>query len=434
MSPVNEAAATIDENQQDVLVRDLPGAHEKGRLRERLLNLGRAAVIAAEVTPANEALRFTAFGAAQAISGDPAIGALAYGGSTLAIEGSAGMATASALNTESGKKGIEKLNSLLEKIGLPPNVKTSKSTKAATALMVGTAANVALKHREEPGRSREENRNYGLKNAASLAGVCAVQGYLMSKGISAPSLETIGAGIAALGGTQFGAKKVLDHVKRRREMREAQQLQDYLPDSNIRVGLTFSSSEKKKAAQLEQEIWDKNGFGSLEEYEKYNKHSRVFTAFDGDECLGITRLFPGKPEAPPFTALPIADEKDRQMIEEECKKGAMEELGTTAVDHEKSDAPKHAIALDMWRLAYRDARSRGIKYWGIIMEPERVEKMNEQFNFTFKQLGPTEDYQGGDCAAFLMNLEEVDKQMSESMPELYDWFVVQPLNSDLQKV
>lgn len=433
MNQGNEASATIGEDAQNVLVSEVH-AEKKGKFRERALNLGRAAVIAAEVTPANEVLRFAVFGTAQALSGDPAVGALAYGGSTLAVEGSAGMATASALDTEGGKKAVEKINKLLYKIGLPPNVRTSKTTKAATALMVGTAANVALKHREEPGRSLEDNRKYGLKSAGSLAGVCAVQGYLMSKGISSPSPEIIGAGIAALGGTRFGAKKVLDHVKRRREIREAQQMQDYLPGSNVRIGLAFSASEKEKAAQLEQEIWDKNDFGSLEEYEKYNKHSRVFTAFDGEECLGITRLFPGKPEIPPFTALPIADEKDRLMIEEECKRGTMEELGTTAVDHDKSDTPRHAIALDMWRLAYRDARSRGIKYWGIIMEPERVEKMNEQFNFTFKQLGPAQDYQGGDCAAFLMDLEEVDREMSQSMPELYDWFVEQPLNSSPQKV
>lgn len=81
----------------------------------------------------------------------------------------------------------------------------------------------------------------------------------------------------------------------------------------------------------------------------------------------------------------------------------------------------------MWRLAYRDARLRGAKQWGIIMEPERVERMNEHFGFTFKQLGPAVDYQGGDCAAFVMDLEEVDQQMRENMPELHDWFVNQPL-------
>ncbi|HYF96682.1 MAG TPA: hypothetical protein VD947_01440, partial [Patescibacteria group bacterium] len=205
-------------------------------------------------------------------------------------------------------------------------------------------------------------------------------------------------------------------------------LEDYLPEYDLRIGLATNKKEIKKALEVEQSIWNKNDFGSLEEYKKYNKQSRVFTAFKGKECVGVTRLFAGDPELPPFTELPITDEADRQQIIEECARGDIEELGTTAVNHEKSGAPKTVISTDMWRLAYRDARARGIKHWGIIMEPERVEKLNEQFGFTFKQLGPAVDYQGGDCAAFRMDLEEVDQSMSEKMPEAYDWFVNQPLN------
>lgn len=428
---VSPDSTEVPQSVEDAMLGHSPDQAKKEGLRDRLANFGRAAVIAAEVSPANETMRIAAFGAAQALSGDPAIGALAYGGSTLAIEGSAGIATSGALDTGMARKTTTRVNRLLEKIGIDPNVKTGRITKAATTLLGGTAISMVLKHREDPDRTRAENRQYGFKSAASLAGVCAVQGYFMSKGISVPSPETIGGGLAAFAGAQAGAKGIIGRFRRGREQREAAQFQDYLPDSGINIGLTFKKSDAKKALKLEQRIWDENGFGSLKEYRKYNKQSRVFTAFKDDECIGVTRLFAGGPHLPPFTELPITDNKDWQKVEEDCVDGVMEELGTTAVDHDKSDASKHVIALDMWRLAYRDARSRGIKKWGIIMEPERVAKMNQQFNFTFKQLGPAVDYQGGDCAAFVMDLEEVDEQMQANMPDLYDWFVNQPLNSNL---
>lgn len=394
--------------------------------REKMLNYGRAAVISAEVTPANEAIRLAAFGAAQAISGDPAIGALAYGGSTLAIESAAGVATAGALETGTARKAINKVNSLLERVGISADAETSGVTKAAAALVGGTAISMSLKHRENPDRTQEENRKYGFRSAAGLAGVCAVQGYFMSKGISAPAPETIGAGVGALAGVRYAAKRVINRGK---EKFAKENLEDYIPDHDLKIGLTVKKKEIKQALKLEQKIWDENDFGSLDDYKVYNKQSRVFAAFKGKKCVGITRLFAGGPELPPFAKeMPITDEADRKQIVEDCANGDMEELGTTAVDHELSGAPKNLISTDMWRLAYRDARQRGIKKWGIIMEPERVQKMNDNFGFTFQQLGPAVEYQGGDCAGFVMDLEEVDQQMSKNLPDLYDWFVNQPLN------
>jgi hypothetical protein len=54
----------------------------------------------------------------------------------------------------------------------------------------------------------------------------------------------------------------------------------------------------------------------------------------------------------------------------------------------------------------RDAKARGVEQWGIIMEPKRVEHMNKQFGFTFEQVGPMVDYQGGDCAPFVTVLDD----------------------------
>lgn len=105
----------------------------------------------------------------------------------------------------------------------------------------------------------------------------------------------------------------------------------------------------------------------------------------------------------------------------------MEELGTVAVDGE--NAPFAIVALDLWRLAYRHAREIGVKHWGIIMEPERVAIMNKRYGFTFKQIGPAIDYQGGDCAAHIMDLQEVFDSMQITHPTRFEWFVNEPLNN-----
>jgi len=81
----------------------------------------------------------------------------------------------------------------------------------------------------------------------------------------------------------------------------------------------------------------------------------------------------------------------------------------------------------MWRLAFRDAIARGVKKWGIIMEPERVEKMNRLFGFAFRQLGPAVRYQGGYCAAFVMDMDELAARLYREKPKLHAWYMKEPL-------
>lgn len=198
------------------------------------------------------------------------------------------------------------------------------------------------------------------------------------------------------------------------------------PEFGYTVKLTngHTGEEVKKALELEQSIWDENDYGSLDEYLKYLDQSRIFTAWEGEKCIGVTRVFEGRPYLPPFMDLPITDPNIRQTLESDCEAGLIEELGTAAVP--KSERPKR-IALELWRLAYRDARARGIKGWGIIMEPKRVAVMNGRYDFTFEQLGPTVNYQGGDCAVHYLDLEKVDDHMKQDNPGLYAWFVEDPL-------
>ena len=54
--------------------------------------------------------------------------------------------------------------------------------------------------------------------------------------------------------------------------------------------------------------------------------------------------------------------------------------------------------------------------------------MNKHYGFTFRQLGPETDYQGGKCAAHIMDLQEVNDNMSRKFPDIYNWFVNERLN------
>ena len=129
--------------------------------------------------------------------------------------------------------------------------------------------------------------------------------------------------------------------------------------------------------------------------------------------------------------MPFYDEAERTRLEDLYLKGDIEELGTAAVT---SKYQGKGVNARLWRLAYRDARERGVKYWGIIMEPKRVEAMNKKYGFKFEQLGDPVDYQGGDCAAFIMDLEEVDRSMHDNKFLTHYWFVRRKLRASDQIV
>lgn len=190
--------------------------------------------------------------------------------------------------------------------------------------------------------------------------------------------------------------------------------------------LVTGRNEIEKALALEQRVWDEMDYGDLEDYKKYLPQSRIFAAFDDEKCVGMNRLFAGLPEIPPFLEnMPIDDPNLKHRLIEAGTSLKVEEYGTVAVVKELRGNSR--IFLDLCRLAYRDASERGIETWGIVMEPPRVQQMNRLLGFTFKQIGPAVDYQGGDCAAHIMEFDEVRAHMSTTKPQLYDWFVSQPL-------
>lgn len=420
-----------------------PGAVEKNlsrteRLRTSAKRTVQLGIVAAEVNLTNEAIRLGIFGAGEALTHNPLVGAATLGLSTLAIESGAAVATASLFDTEGAKKTVTKINQKLRSVnrltkraGIDVEANLSPFTKATCIFLGGSVVGMALQQREDPTRTQEQNRNYGLKTSVYLAGACAVMGAL--------GPEAVDTAISNPDTTKYVAATAVGVAvanKARRMVKAAFAPRVEIPDiirwrdSDKRYDHRFITDEPslQQAAELEQEVWYEMRYGNLEEegYTKYMRNSRVFASYEGDRCVGMDRVFrvTEKGELAPFFDLPFYDESEREKLAVEYRNGDIEELGTIAI---APDARHKGVNEHLYRLAYRDARYRGIKKWGIIMEPDRVERMNNRYGFTFKMLGEPINYQGGDCAAHIMDLEEVYQNMKRTHPLKHWWFTKKAL-------
>lgn len=138
---------------------------------------------AAELSPINEMLRLGAFGIGEGFSRSPIAGAISYGLSTFIVESAGALSAASLFDTKESKATFEWLNKKLKKMNITENDVFSLKAKALIAMMGGSVVSMAIGERENPQMTLEENRKYGLRISALLAGACALQGALMSTGI-----------------------------------------------------------------------------------------------------------------------------------------------------------------------------------------------------------------------------------------------------------
>lgn len=189
------------------LVNDARAKRTLGSVAMTSLKTG---VIAAEVTPLNGVLRYgIVFGTTLAATGNSFAAAGALGASTLLLEGGAAIASADALTSEKGNKSLSLVNKGLDhkwfKRVLPHEVKLNPSVEAVVGLYAGTSILLTLKQRENQERSTKQLRKYGLLTTAYLTGVCTLQGYAISEGvtnITDPKIVTPAA--VALGGMFAG--------------------------------------------------------------------------------------------------------------------------------------------------------------------------------------------------------------------------------------
>ncbi len=156
------------------------------RLIEHGKQLGQIACAFIEVSPANEAIRLGVFGGVMAsVSRSPEAGAISYGLSTLLVEGIGVVAAAPLLETNLSKKFVNMLNNKIAKFRKnEDSLKLSPLSKATAAFLGGSVLSMSIEQLEDNTRNIEQNVHFGLKVSAALAGVCAVQGALMSEGIN----------------------------------------------------------------------------------------------------------------------------------------------------------------------------------------------------------------------------------------------------------
>jgi hypothetical protein len=173
---------------------------------------GRGLIIGAEISPVNELARGAIFAYTHTKYGIPLVSAAALGAGTFALEGGAAVAGAKGI-TES--KAMNWLYSKLEKIGLREEVKLPGVVKGAAAYLGGSLVAMALRAREDRDMTPEQNRRYGLKAAAALSGVVAVQGYMATKGFEQPDKETIALAASAVAGPFVAGNYVMSRFKRR---------------------------------------------------------------------------------------------------------------------------------------------------------------------------------------------------------------------------
>jgi hypothetical protein len=169
------------------------------------------------VSPLNEAIRLGLFAATLKLTKDPNITALAYGTSTVALEGSGAAATADILDSAKSHKAVDWVNKKLNKIGVSPEARTNKPLKAGIAAVGGTSVLLLVKQREEPDRSLRENLEYGGITSTALGAICTAQAYAAAEGINAPSPERVGIGLFAVGSLFAVNSWVKKRIKNQKE-------------------------------------------------------------------------------------------------------------------------------------------------------------------------------------------------------------------------
>ncbi|MFI5240095.1 MAG: hypothetical protein ACHQUB_00045 [Candidatus Saccharimonadia bacterium] len=166
-----------------------------------------------------------------------------------------------------------------------------------------------------------------------------------------------------------------------------------------------------------------------EKYAEQIPDSHFFGAFGPDgTCEGMTRIISSGLHLPPFLGegVVIYDREKWAML---ARGGLLDEFATVAVEESGRGL---GIFVDLVRVAYRDAKLRGRKYFGIIMEPDRVEAMNAFYHYRYKIVGPPQLYEGevnSLVAPYVLDFVDQERYLIESgRLDYLQWFVRHPIN------
>ncbi len=168
------------------------------RVRRIMKSVGGAAlatVVLFEVNPfTNEPTRYGLLAASEVATRNPAVGAAVLGGSTLLMETAAVLAATKFVTGDRDNKVMKVLIDGVQKL-IPKDAKMSPPIEAAAALVVGTPLVMTARQKQNSELQAPEVRKRGLITAAWVAGVCAVEGALISEGIGNLANPTTVAGV-----------------------------------------------------------------------------------------------------------------------------------------------------------------------------------------------------------------------------------------------
>jgi hypothetical protein len=192
---------------QDQEVAHAPFSEHMHRAAHVVGNVMSGAFVAAELNPiTNEGARVAAFAATEALLDSPIASASAFAAATFAIEAAGSIATAKLLDTQAGQKVTDKMHTVLEKTGLNRVIGSSPATEAAVAMTAGVPLAIALKHQQNPERTRHQNIRRGLALSLGIAAVTGAESFAAAEGISHPSTTTIGGALLGAGVLAAGYK------------------------------------------------------------------------------------------------------------------------------------------------------------------------------------------------------------------------------------
>jgi hypothetical protein len=165
-------------------------------------DVGAAAIVLAEVTPANEALRLSIAGVAEAALHSPFATTAAFAAATLAIEGGAAVATARLLENETAGRAVDWLHDKAAKVGIggEDGYKTGALSDLTIGTVGGSAVAVFAKHVQDPDRTFAQNARFGVLNSAAVTAVASPVVYGFTRLAETVGWENVGIGAAVAAG------------------------------------------------------------------------------------------------------------------------------------------------------------------------------------------------------------------------------------------
>ena len=216
---------------QDTMENETPTGKNIG------MTVLKTSVIAYEMLPIDDVLRYGMTIGAVAHTQSPLVGAAVLGGATLITEVSAVLASAKWI-AEDRIGGVldkahhkidafkHKLNTLMPRVrpgrfmsNIPEttdeDVYLPKTAQAVVALNLGSVLLMEAKQRAKPGRTAEQNRRDGLISAGLVSAYMASEGALLGTGaehITNPAYLTAAA--VCLAGLEYGVHKLRKTMKK----------------------------------------------------------------------------------------------------------------------------------------------------------------------------------------------------------------------------